>query len=147
MNTLLENDRARRPDLFHLLGPIPSAELDAWLNERQLAVPNDLRQFWCEAGGGDLFETETILSPFGRSDLGDDIETVNQFHRQKGMPGDCIIFHTGIGGLSVVHIPSGRYARLLEGSYEVQQSFESFADWYANLIRREYAIRYNLPEC
>jgi hypothetical protein len=146
MNMLLQNDRAKRPDLFHLLGPIPSVKLDAWLSERHLAVPNDLKEFWCEAGGGDLFESETILSPFGRSDLGDDVETLNQFHRHKGMPADWIIFHTGIGGLSVFQIPLGTYASVREGSYEVQQTFASFADWYANLIHREYASRYNLPD-
>jgi hypothetical protein len=146
MNTLLQNDRAKRPDLFHFLGPIQSLELDAWLSERQLAVPNDLKEFWSEAGGGELFESETILSPFGRSDLGDDVETVNQFHKQKGMPADWIVFHTGIGGLTVVQIPSGKYASVREGLYEVQQTFASFADWYANLIRREYASRYNLPD-
>jgi len=146
MNTLLQNDLAKRPDLFHLLGPIPSVELDAWLSERQLIVPNDLKQFWREEGGGELFESETILSPFGRGDLGDDVETLNQFHRQKGMPEDWMIFHTGIGGHSVVHIPSGKYASVREGSYEVHQWFASFADWYANLVRREYATRYNLPD-
>ena len=144
MNALLQNDRAKRPELFHFLGPIPSVELDAWLNERHLVVPNDLKQFWREAGGGDLFESETILSPFGRSNLADDVESVNQFHKQKGMPAEWMIFHTGIGGLSVVQMPSGRYASVREGSYDVQQTFASLADWYANLIRREYASRYKL---
>jgi hypothetical protein len=46
MNTLLQNDRAKRPDLFHFLGPIPSVELDTWLSEHQLIIPNDLKQFW-----------------------------------------------------------------------------------------------------
>ena len=146
MNTLLQNDLSKRPDLFHFLGPIPSGQLDAWLSERQLAVPNDLRHFWCEAGGGELFESETILSPIGRGDLEDDVETVNQFHREKGMPADWLIFHMGIGGLSVVKIPSGAYASVRESSYEVQQTFASFSNWYANLIRREYASRYNLPD-
>jgi len=145
MNALLENDRAKRPELFHFLGPMPSAELDAWLNDRHLVVPDDLKQFWHEAGGGELFETETILSPFGRKDLADDVESVNEFHREKGMPANWVIFHTGIGGLSVVEMPSGKYASVRESSYEVQETFASFADWYANLVRREYAPRYGLP--
>jgi hypothetical protein len=146
MNALLQSDRAKRPRLFHFLGPIPPLELDAWLGEHQLAVPNDLRHFWQEAGGGDLFETETILSPFGRRDLADDVESVNQFHREQGMPADWMVFHTGLGGLSVVQMPSGKYASVREGSYEVQQTFESFADWYTNLIHREYAFRYGLSD-
>ena len=144
MNTLLQSDRALRPDLFHFHGPIPTSELDNWLNKRQLVVPNDLKQFWIETGGGDLFESETILSPIGRIDMGDDIDQVNEFHIQKGMRSDWLIFHTGIVGFSVVQIPLGQYAAVREGTYEVQQTFESFADWYAKLIRREYASRYNL---
>jgi len=146
MNALLQNDCAKRPDLFHFYGPIPSAKLETWLSERQIVVPNDLKQFWCGAGGGELFETETILSPLGQRELGDDVESVNQFHRQRGMPRDWIIFHTGIGGLSVVQTQSGKYASVHEGSYAVQQIFNSFADWYTNLIRREYVSRYKLSD-
>ena len=140
----LQSDRASRPDLFHFHGPISPEELDAWLNERRFVVPGDLKQFWRETGGGELFESETILSPFGRTDLADDVESVNQFHREKGMPVEWVIFHTGIGGLSVVQTASGNYASIREDSYEVQQSFASLADWYAKLIRREYASRYGL---
>ena len=146
MNTLLQDDRAKRPNLFLFRGSIPSVELDAWLSEHQLAVTNDLKQFWQEAGGGELFETETILSPCGRGGSVDDVRTVNEFHRQRGMPADWMIFHMGLGGLSVVQSPFGTYASVREGSYEVQQTFESLADWYANLIRREYASRYNLSD-
>jgi hypothetical protein len=144
MNTL-ENDRINRPDLFDFRGPIPSEELDIWLNEHRLVVPDDLKQFWCETGGGELFESETILSPFGRIDLADDVESVNQFHREKGMPAEWVIFHTGLGGLSIVQISSGQYASIREDSYKIERSFTSFEDWYANLIRREYASRYGLP--
>lgn len=91
-----------------------------------------------------MFETETILGPFGRADLGDDIESVNQFHKQRGMPADWLILHTGIGNLTVVKMSSGEYASVQEGSYEVLQNFVSLADWYGRLIRGEYAARYGL---
>jgi hypothetical protein len=147
MNSLLRNDQVKRPDLFHFRGAIPSSELNAWINERQYVVPSDLKQFWHEMGGGDLFESETILSPFGQSDLADDVDTVNRFHKEKGMPGNWIVFHIGLGGLSVVQVPSGLYASVREGPYyEVQQTFTSFADWYADLIHREYASRYGLAD-
>jgi hypothetical protein len=62
----LEKDRAIRPDLFHFFGAIRAEKLDDWLRERTLTIPHDLKKFWCETGGGDLFESETIL---GRSGL------------------------------------------------------------------------------
>jgi hypothetical protein len=144
MNAFLQSDRTKRPHLFRFHGPIPLEELDVWLHEHRFVVPEDLKQFWRETGGGELFESETILSPFGRPDLADDVESVNQFHREKGMPADWVIFHTGIGGLSVVQTASGKYATVREGSYEVQETFASLANWYLNLIRREYASRYGL---
>jgi hypothetical protein len=144
MNTLLQEDAARRPDIFYFFGPIPPAELDAWLNKRKLTVPDDLKQIWCETGGGDLFESETILGPYGKRELADDLDSVNEFHRQKGMPADWLLFHTGLG-LTVVRISTGEYASLREGSYQVERTFSNFADWYANFIRKEYAQRYGLP--
>jgi len=146
MKTLLHADWKKQPELFRFPGAIPKEKMDAWLKKRNLSVPQDLKDFWCETGGGELFETETILSPFGRRDLGDDVDSINQFHRQKGMPADWLVFHTGLGGLSVIELSSGKYASVHEGTYEVHQKFETFADWYDNFIRREYAPRYGLSE-
>ena len=143
MSRFLHNDCSKRPDLFNFNGPIPLSELDRWINERQLNVPNDLKLLWHETGGGELFESETILSPFGDSALADDIESVNHFHREKGMPRDWMVFHIGLGGLTVVQRNLGTYASVSE-EYKVQQTFSSLDDWYENLIRKEFAFRYKL---
>ncbi|MGO9085087.1 MAG: SMI1/KNR4 family protein [Candidatus Sulfotelmatobacter sp.] len=139
----LQKDNARRPDLFHFFGPILPEQLDAWLRGRKFVVPPDLREFWCQTGGGDLFESETVLSPLGPADTGDDVDSVNQYRWKNGMPPDWLIFHTGIG-LTVVKMSSGEYANVREVSYEVQQTFTSLADWYVSFVRREYASRYGL---
>jgi hypothetical protein len=139
-------DQAQRPELFLFARPISESELDAWLRERNLIIPADLKKFWCETGCGEMFESETILSPSGLPALADDIDSVNTFHRQQGMPNNYLIFHTGIG-LSIVTIPDGQYASIQEGgSYTIQQTFSSLADWYSGLIRCEYAFRYGLDE-
>ncbi|MGA2375559.1 MAG: SMI1/KNR4 family protein [Candidatus Sulfotelmatobacter sp.] len=142
MNPLLREDAARRPRIFLFNGPIPLAELDAWLIERNLTVPDDLKQVWCETGGGVIFESETILGPNGNRELGENIDLENEFHKQKGMPADWLLFHTGFE-LTAVRIPTGEYACLREGSYEVTETFGSFAEWYA-MIRAELASRYGL---
>ena len=143
MNAVLQADMAKRPDLFQFLGPIPPAQLNAWLSERRLTFPDDLKRIWLETGGGDMFKSETILGPHGKIELGDDIDSVNEFHRQKGLPADWLIFHTGLD-LTAVRMPTSEYANLGEDSYEVKETFKSFADWYANSIRKEYAFRYGL---
>ncbi len=56
----LEKDQAARPDLVDFFGAIHPEELDQWLRERRLIVPSDLRDFWLETGGADLFESEPV---------------------------------------------------------------------------------------
>jgi hypothetical protein len=58
---------------------------------------------WLKVGGGDLFETETLLAPYGDETLGDDIDTVNRFYPARGMPSNYLVFHYG-WGLSVVRL-------------------------------------------
>lgn len=60
--TLLDDAR-RRPELFVWNGGIDAARLDTWLQSRHLNVPGDLRFFWIQTGGGDFFESETVLAP------------------------------------------------------------------------------------
>ena len=139
----LEKDRASRPDLFHFFEPIHPERLNEWLRERRPTVPPDLRGFWCETGGGDLFESETVLGPFAPADLGDDLESENRHQWQKGMPPDWLVFHTGLR-LSVIIMSSGKYANVREDSFAVQETFPSLEDWYLRLIRKEYAVRYCL---
>jgi hypothetical protein len=115
MTTQIYLDSARRPDLFHFNGPISPAQLDVWCRSRNLNVPNDLKILWCETGGGEMFETETLLSPFRVSEILDDVDSVNVFHKQRGMPSDYLIFHTGTAGLSVVKMSLGEYATVEEG--------------------------------
>jgi len=140
----LRKDRLARPDLFHFFGAIQPEKLDAWLLERKLVIPADLKQLWCETGGGDLFESETILGPFGPRDTGDDVDSVSQGQWQNGMPADWLVFHTGLG-LSVVKMSSGEYASLPLDSYDVCETFRSLEDWYTMLIRKEYAPHYGMP--
>ena len=144
MKVQIQEDQAKHPELFRFSGSITTAQLNGWLQERNLVVPDDLKRLWCETGGGEMFETETILSPFGQTNLADDLDSVNAFHRRKGLPSNYLIFHTGIGGLTVVKMPVGEYLSVREDSYEVQRTFASLADWYARLIRSEYASRYAL---
>jgi hypothetical protein len=128
--------------LFSFSGKIDPKKLDAWLDNRGFVVPSDLKEFWRETGGGDLFESETILGPFTSEDLGDDVAGQNQFLWQKGMPREWLAFHTGLW-LSAVNMRSGQYAALREPSFQIIQRFGSLADWY-HLVRKEYASRYGL---
>jgi hypothetical protein len=85
MNSLLQQDQGLRPLLFVWNGPISAERLDTWLGERGLEIPDDLVEFWRETGGGDLFESETILGPFGDKRLGDDLGKLCTGHDANGL--------------------------------------------------------------
>ncbi len=88
------------PRLFFPFGSIPEAELHAWLEQIGLTFPADLVELWRLAGGGDVFETETIFRPTVPSApnsgfVEDAIEERNFGHASDGKPGGLYIFQEG----------------------------------------------------
>lgn len=142
MNNILMQDAARHPQLFVWNSAIESNQLEVWLQEHQLNLPQDLIQLWKHTNGGELFETETILTPFGDESLGDDIDSVNEFHYSQGMSKIYLLFHLGTE-LSAVRLTDGYYVTLDERYQEIAQ-FQSLDDWYRDELRSEYGKRYNL---
>ncbi|WP_254566837.1 hypothetical protein [Oscillatoria sp. HE19RPO] len=129
MNNILIEDSARHPQLFVWNGAIPHNRLQAWLLERNLKLSKDLIELWEMTGGGDLFASETILSPFGDAKLGDDIDSVNQFYCDRGMAQKYLVFHGGTG-LSAIRLVDGRYVTLSEDSDRELSEFLTLEDWY-----------------
>lgn len=142
----LTHDARLRPDLFHWNGPMPPSDLQAWLTGNQWLgpCPSDLLVFWQETGGGDVFETETILGPLGDRDIGDDIASVNRAMRSRGMPTRFLVFHIGLL-VSAVDTEVGDYVELESATFRVLRRFVSLDEWYQTTIRKEYGQRYGLP--
>jgi hypothetical protein len=143
---LLEDSRVR-PDLFHWNGQMGAAGLYLWLSENPWVgrCPTDLLALWEETGGGDVFESETILGPRGDPQLGDDIAAVNSALRQSGMPERFLVFHRGMI-TSAADMESGDYVELSPDRFRVLRRFPSLEAWYVTTLREEYAKRYALPE-
>lgn len=142
MNLLL-SDAAQRPELFHWNGALDRAFLGAWLRDENLSVPSDLADFWAEVGGGDFFESETILSPFGDQRLGDDVKSANASHRERGLPPHLMLFHVGVTRTAIEQ-PTLRYVSLDE-SNQPTESFVSLNAWYYS-IRQPFAETYGLTK-
>jgi hypothetical protein len=130
-------DAAMRPKLFAWHGAILSEDLACWQNQRDLCLPTDLKDLWLQTGGGDLFESETILAPETTVTWADGFDEVNAHHRDKGMPGEFAIFHIELV-LSAFRVSDGKYAILDEGGYSVLRVYESLDDWYEEELRKEY---------
>jgi len=144
MPTIFE-DAFLRPELFHWFGVV-EAELEAWLTALPLRVHPGLVSFWRRTGGGDCFESETLLGPLA-SDEGDNVVKMREAYWNKGLPRDLLLFHTGLC-LSVSSVDMRRHRnRLLvlnPESFEVEQWFHTFNAWYENTLRSEYSERYGL---
>lgn len=142
--TIFEDGLAR-PDLFLWFG-VNESDFDKWLTELPLRVHPGLVEFWRRTGGGDVYESETLLGPLV-SDEGNNVLRVNESLWGRGLPQDLLVFHTGMCfSASFVDWPRhrNRIALLKSGSFEVERWFYTFNHWYQATLRSEYAARYGL---
>ena len=139
-------DALKRPELFEWFGSIPGDEIEDWLLRTRLQIPPDLIELWQITGGGDVFESETILRPTVASVpkpnfIADDVESCNVDLTAKGKPGDLYVFHQG-SFLSAVQLQNQKFMTLTK-SYGVNREFHSLDEWYIQTLRAEFAARYN----
>jgi hypothetical protein len=139
--SLLEDDERKRPDLFLWNGPIPREGLEQRLAFLRITAPDDLVAFWLRTGGGDIFETETLLAPMGPP-LHEvlDVASATADGKKKGLPEGCPVFHVGLG-MSFVD-RDGRFVhRGPKGQIGV---YSSLQEWYRVAIHAQYQDRYGL---
>ena len=60
----LLTDAQLKPHLLTWNGAINAPQQDDWGRENDSSLPPDLRVLWSATGGGDIFESETLLGPF-----------------------------------------------------------------------------------
>jgi hypothetical protein len=142
--TIYEDARAH-PLLFRWFG-VSRPEFEAWLTALPLRIHPGLVEFWRRTGGGDLFESETILGPLV-ADESDNVLALNEYHWSKGLPRNMLIFHIGLN-VSASFVDQRRHRNRLVSfkpdSYDVEKSFDTFGAWYRENLRSEYGARYGL---
>ncbi len=138
-------DAISRPDLFQWFG-IGGAAFEDWLTALPLHAHPGLVDFWRRTGGGDIFESETLLGPLA-TDESDNVLRMNDYHRSRGLPDGMLIFHIGLC-VSASSLDRKRRRNQLvtldPDSYRVISTFNSFSDWYHDVLRSEYASGYGL---
>ena len=144
---ILLQDAERVPGLFDTFGAIPTSELREWLRQNALAFPSDLIELWEVTGGGDIFDSETVLRPTVTSIpnacfVHDDIEGRNSAHAATGKPSGLYIFQEGTL-LSAIRLSDQKFVTLTK-DYAVKNSFGSLDDWYVRTLRAEFGERYGL---
>jgi hypothetical protein len=141
MIDLLLRDSHLRPDIFLWSGPLPISEIEKWEREQSLSAPEDLKRLWSLKGGGDLFDTETILQPFGAPEH-DLIGPASQPFWEKGLSTEYCVFHTGLND-SVFRKSDGALFTLKSDPGGMSQ-FKDLDEWYRVAVREVYAKGYAL---
>ena len=147
MIDLLISDIAAYPKIFFLQGALLDASIPAEICGVQ--PPDDLVAFWRRFGGGELFESETILLPTITDTAvltamkGDDVETVTAFQRTARPNLQGAVFHTGCRTSTFL---SGNVFLVFDESDKLIYSFNDLDSWYAAVPRKEFAERYGLTQ-
>lgn len=135
-------DAQAQPHLFRWNGAIVPEELVAWGLQRGLRIPSDLLQFWAITGGGQIFETETLLKPIVAAHDESGVERATNWLKSRGLPSGMLVFHEGLC-FTTVRYDDGAYLTLDQRA-RVAGLYESFDNWYVQVLRAEYAKRYGL---
>jgi hypothetical protein len=142
MIDLILKDARLRPDLFSWWGALSISSIEEWECTYSCHAPKDLRQLWSTKGGGDLFESETILQPFGVPEY-DQIEPSSQVLWARGLSSEYCVFHTGLG-TSVFRKLDGRIFYIDSEDFSRMSPFQDLDDWYRATVRADFAERYDL---
>ena len=135
-------DSAQRPELFHWRGQIPTSKIESWERENRLTVPPDLKLLWSTTGGGDLFESETILQPFGSSE-DTLVLPVSETCWERGLADDNYIFHEGFRVSCFRKSGALLITRNLSDLTYIAE-FQDLNSWYRATLKAEYEQRYRL---
>ena len=138
----LLNDAREHPRLFLWRGALNPEEIDKWSSPNHVQIPVGLKQLWAATGGGEIFESETILSPL-TSDPEYDIEATNEFYWRSGVDRSLLVFHVG-AWLSAVRNEPPNYVALDTVKFATRAEFRDIDAWYVDGVRKEYAQRYGL---
>ena len=145
MSTSIYEDALARPDLFRWFG-INSREFKLWLEALPVRVHPGLVDFWDRTGGGDIFESETLLGPLHPAEA-ENVLKMNEYHWNNGLSEEMVLFHIGtFMSASHVDFPKHRNSVVTfkNDSYEIAKKFATFGDWYTKTLRAEFADRYGL---
>lgn len=130
------------PHLFHWNGPLKLAAVEDWERQHAIQAPADLKLLWTVRGGGDMFESETILQPFGAPEY-DLVLPVSEVWWGRGLSRDYVVFRTGID-LSVFRKSDGALFNCLSERFGDIVHVQDLGYLYETEIRPLFAEKYGL---
>jgi hypothetical protein len=138
----LLKDSREYPRLFLWNGGVDRIVLDEWKSSGPGFVHPDVLEIWSKLGGGDIFETETILS-LNHKDESDAVKSMSKHHWSLGLPSRALVFHVGLCVSAMIDCDLPIVAYDFQ-TYAELGRFIDLDSWYLNVLRSEYQHRYGL---
>lgn len=130
----LKKELKKNPDIFVPYGKINKRILVEELQKYKFNFPKELIKFWINYGGGDLFETETILSPIpSESEFVYDIRKINDFRYKNGLNKRYIIFQENASEMTAFDKETNEIVVLDKDKYKIEERFENINKWFVYL--------------
>lgn len=143
MKNQIFKDAKENPKLFRWNGSIKKEGVLKWFKLREWNITDEMIEFYCITGGGEIFESETILGLYKNQVFGDDLESMNKYYQNKGMSIHWLLFHIGIKN-SALNMDTSEIIIFDSISFKIIERYKSFSEWYIKFIREEYKDRYDL---
>ena len=136
MTKTVKKTLRKKPYMLFEFGLPNKKELDKELKKHDFAFPKELVKFWKTYGGGDLFETETILYPLDTDNTEyDSMPLMNRFFEEKGFNNDYYIFHTNNSTLAAFHKKT--HEIVVFGNeltkFRIERHYKNIDEWFFNL--------------
>jgi len=130
----LKNKMKNYPQILIYYGGIKKNLLKKELSKYSFEFPKELIEFWIEFGSGDLFQTETILSPIpSDKDYILDIIEINNFLHNKGLDKNLIVFHENASEVSAFDVVTQKISIISNTNYLTKKQLENIDKWFEYL--------------
>jgi hypothetical protein len=123
---------SENPHIIFPYGAIEPEKLKSGLSKMNYQFPKELFDFWVEFGGGDLFETETILSPIpSDNEFIYDIINTNDFKYKNGLSHKYITFQENASYMAAFDKETNEIVIIAKDNYQEEERFNNFNAWFA----------------
>jgi len=138
MMTQLKKEIKQNPRILSAYGALNKQLVISELAKYNFKFPTELVQFWIEYGGGDFFQTETILSPIhSDNEFIYDIIEINDFLHQKGLNENYIVFNESGAEVTAFEKHTHEVAIISNKDYKIKKLFNNISQWFEYLCINE----------
>jgi len=139
ISNFLKHKQKEDRGIFFEYNPVDKNVLFKELKKYNFSFPNELIHLWLELGGGDLFETYSILHPVhSELDWADDMITHNEYALSLGFDNEYFIFARDAGESAAFHKKNHKIVVFENQTFRKLKSYENITDWFQQMLYWHY---------